>query len=100
LTPRLPAGYPDQEEVLHPLEPLRIRVENQNLAGGEILFLVEDAPEGGFNARSADETIFTEASDMEALREAVRDAVRCHFLEGARPSLIRLHYVRSEVFAA
>ncbi|MGH6919542.1 MAG: 2-oxoisovalerate dehydrogenase [Geminicoccaceae bacterium] len=66
----------------------------------EIIFLVEQAPEGGFVARALDHSIFTEADDLEALRLAVRDAVRCHFDEDARPKVIRLHFVREEVFAA
>jgi hypothetical protein len=66
----------------------------------EIHFVVEDAPEGGLTARSADETIFTEAEGMEELRSAVRDGVRAHFEETDRPRLIRLHYVRDEVFVA
>jgi hypothetical protein len=66
----------------------------------EIIFLVEQAPEGGFVARALDHSIFTEADDLEALRNAVRDAVRCHFDEGERPKVIRLHVVREEVFAA
>jgi hypothetical protein len=66
----------------------------------EIIFLVEQAPEGGFVARALDHSIFTEADDPEALRTAVRDAVRCHFDEDARPKLIRLHFVREEVIAA
>ena len=66
----------------------------------EVIFLVEEAPEGGYVARSADESIFTEADDLEALREAVRDAVRCHFEEPERPRLIRLHFVRDEVLTA
>jgi hypothetical protein len=66
----------------------------------EIIFLVEQAPEGGFVARALDHSIFTEADDLEALRTAVRDAVRCHFDEDARPKVIRLHFVREEVFAA
>ena len=64
----------------------------------EIIFLVEDAPEGGLTAQAVGEAIFTEADSLEALREAVRDAVRCHF--DAPPALIRLHYVREEVIAA
>ena len=47
----------------------------------EIIFLVEEAPEGGFAARALDEAIFTEADDIAALEENVRDAVRCHFDE-------------------
>lgn len=66
----------------------------------EIIFLVEEAPEGGYTARALGESIFTEADSPEELREQVRDAVRCHFAEEQRPALIRLHFVREEVFAA
>lgn len=66
----------------------------------EIIFLVEDASEGGYIARALGEAIFTEADTLDDLREMVRDAVRCHFSEEARPTLIRLHFVREEVFAA
>ena len=66
----------------------------------EVVFLVEEAPEGGFTARALGESIHTQADTLEALREAVRDAVRCHFEEGERPAVIRLHYVRDEVLAA
>ena len=66
----------------------------------ELIFLVEDAPEGGYTARSLGQSIFTEADDLESLREMVRDAVRCHFDEGQGPRVIRLHFVREEVIAA
>ena len=66
----------------------------------ELIFLVEDAPEGGYLARALGEPIFTEAEDLDSLREQVRDAVRCHFDEGKGPRLIRLHFVREEVFSA
>jgi dephospho-CoA kinase len=66
----------------------------------ELIFLVAEAPEGGFTARALGESIFTEADDLDALREMVRDAVRCHFDEGRGPRVIRLHFVREEVFAA
>ena len=66
----------------------------------ELIFLVEDAPEGGYTARALGVSIFTEADDLNSLREAVRDAVRCHFDEGEGPKVIRLHFVREEVFAA
>lgn len=56
----------------------------------ELIFIVEEAPEGGYTARAIGESIFTEADDMESLHEMVRDAVRCHFDEGDRPSMIRL----------
>jgi hypothetical protein len=66
----------------------------------ELIFLVEEAPEGGYMARAVGESIFTEADDMGSLHEMVRDAVRCHFDEGKGPKLIRLHFVREEVIAA
>ena len=66
----------------------------------EIVFLVEDAAEGGFTARALGHSIFTEADSYDALREQVRDAVQCHFDETDRPKMIRLHYVKDEVLAA
>jgi phosphosulfolactate phosphohydrolase-like enzyme len=67
----------------------------------EIVFLVEDAAEGGYIAKALGESIFTEADDITELREAIRDAVRCHFPdEQIRPQLIRLHFVRDEVIAS
>jgi hypothetical protein len=67
---------------------------------GEIIFAIEDAPEGGYVAHALGHSIFTEADTLDALRESVRDAVRCHFDEGDRPKVIRLHFVREEVIAA
>ena len=65
----------------------------------EIIFLIEEDPEGGYTARSLGESIFTQADDLEALRRNVRDAVQCHYPEPTeRPRLIRLHEVREEVF--
>jgi hypothetical protein len=60
----------------------------------EIVFLVEDAPEGGYTARALGESIFTEADDLQSLREMVKDAVNCHYddMEN-RPKIIRLHIV-------
>jgi hypothetical protein len=63
----------------------------------EIIFVVEDAPEGGFVARAVGESIFTEADDRETLQARVREAVLAHFDEGQGPKLIRLHFVRDEV---
>ena len=57
----------------------------------ELIFLVQEAPEGGYTARSLGESIFTEADDLDGLREMVRDAVRCHFDEGQSPRKISVH---------
>jgi len=66
----------------------------------EVLFLVEDAAEGGYVARALGHSIYTEADTWEELKEAIRDAVRCHFEPEDLPTLIRLHAVREEVVAA
>jgi hypothetical protein len=66
----------------------------------EIVFVVEEASEGGFTARAMGESIFTEADGLAHLHERAREAVRCHFDEDRAPKLIRLHYVRDEVIAA
>lgn len=66
----------------------------------EIIFLVQEAAEGGYEARALSASIFTEADTLAELREMVRDAVACHFEDDERPSLIRLHFVRDEVLAA
>jgi len=65
----------------------------------EIIFLIEEAVEGGFTARALGESIFTEAETLETLRQQVRDAVNCHFDDGKAPKVIRLHFVRDEVLA-
>ena len=67
----------------------------------EIVFLVEQDPEGGYTAVALAESIFTEAEDLETLKVMVKDAVHCHFdKEENRPKIIRLHIVRDEIFAA
>ena len=67
----------------------------------EIIFLVEESLEGGYTAKALGVSIFTEAETVEELRELVKDAVHCHYDdEQARPKMIRLHFVKDEVFAA
>jgi hypothetical protein len=48
----------------------------------EIIFLIVDAPEGGYCARALGTSIFTEAETLDDLRRNIREAVDCHF-EGA-----------------
>lgn len=66
----------------------------------EIVFVVEEAPEGGYVARTVGASIFTEADTLAELHDRAREAVRCHFDDGKAPKLIRLHFVRDEVIAA
>jgi hypothetical protein len=63
----------------------------------EIIFLVEEDPDGGLTACPVGDSIYTQADDITLLRAAVRDAVLCHFTENERPKIIRLHRVHDEV---
>ena len=66
----------------------------------EIVFQVEEDPDGGFTARAVGASIFTEADTPEELRQNIRDAVKCHYENAAdRPKLVRIHFVRDEVMA-
>ncbi|MEK7847704.1 MAG: 2-oxoisovalerate dehydrogenase [Chloroflexota bacterium] len=65
----------------------------------EILFLVEESPEGGYEAQAPGYSIYTQADTLEGMRQAAADAVRCHFDEAEMPRLIRLHLVKEEVVA-
>ncbi len=65
----------------------------------EVIFLVEESAESGYEARALGHSIFTEGETLEELKANVQDAVRCHFDEPERPRLVRLHFVRDEVLA-
>ena len=66
----------------------------------EIIFTVQESPEGGYEARALDYSIFTQADSIDELKTMIRDAVSCHFENGEKPSVIRLHMVKDEVISA
>ncbi len=67
----------------------------------EIIFVVEEADEGGYLARALGQSIITEGDDLEQLRNNIRDAVCCHFeTPEEAPKMIRMHFIKEEVFAA
>ena len=63
----------------------------------ELIFLVEEAPEGGYLAQALGYSIYTEADTWQELKEAIQDAVQCHFDQADRPAMVRLHVVKEEV---
>lgn len=65
----------------------------------EVIFLVEDSAEGGYEARALGNSIFTEGENLEDLKQNIREAVRCHFEEDSAPSIIRLHYIKEEMIS-
>ncbi len=65
----------------------------------EIIFSVQDSPEGGYEARALGHSIFTQAETFDELKRNVREAVLCHFDDGTAPRVIRLHIVKDEVIS-
>jgi hypothetical protein len=63
----------------------------------EIIFVVEESPEGGYEAKALGYPIFTEADSYEELKKMVQEAVSCHFEKKQRPKVIRLHMVKDEL---
>lgn len=45
----------------------------------EIIFLIEEALEGGYTAKAIGEGIFTEGDTLEEIKKNIKEAVECHF---------------------
>lgn len=56
----------------------------------EILFFVVESSEGGYEARADGYSIYTEGETLQEEKEAIEDAVRCHFEEADMPQFIKL----------
>jgi predicted RNase H-like HicB family nuclease len=67
----------------------------------ELIFQVkEDTVDGGYSASALGSGIHTEGDTLEELRANVKEAVDCYFDETmVAPKIIRLHFVRDEIFA-
>ena len=65
----------------------------------EIMFFVEESEEGGYEAKALGYSIYTQAGDLESLKTAIKDALKCHFEEEEIPQMAILHIVKDEVLA-
>lgn len=45
----------------------------------EIVFAIQESPEGGYEAKALGYSIYTQAETLDELKRLLRDAVRCHF---------------------
>jgi len=70
------------------------------MAETEIIFSVQESPEGGYEARALGYPIFTQADTLDELKTMMQDAGRCHFVPQDAPRLIRVHLVKDEVIPA
>jgi hypothetical protein len=77
-----------------------IILPEEPMAQAEIIFSVQESPEGGYEARALGFPIFTQADSLDELKIMVRDAVSCHFENDKKPEIIRLHIVKDEVIPA
>jgi hypothetical protein len=74
--------------------------KDKTVTASEIIFSVQESPEGGYQARALGFSIFTEADSLDELKTMIRDAVSCHFDPAEKPRIIRLHMVKDEVIPA
>ncbi len=65
----------------------------------ELLFIVTESPDEGFTAHCSSTSIHTEAETMEDLKNAIIEAVHCHFDDNEKRN-IRLQIIKEEVIAA
>ena len=66
----------------------------------EIIFIVEEDPEGGYNARALGQSVFAQGDTFQELKANIRGALECHFDQKEDiPGIVRLHIVREEMFA-
>ena len=63
----------------------------------ELIFLVEEDPEGGFSAKAIGESIFTQGETIEEIKTNIKGAIACHYERKEDiPACIRLHIVHEE----
>jgi hypothetical protein len=66
----------------------------------ELIFQIEDDPDGGYNARALGYAIFTQGDNWDELVSNIREATEVYFDSPEKmPKVLRLHYVRDEVLA-
>jgi hypothetical protein len=66
----------------------------------EVIFIVEESIESGYEAHALGHSIYTEADSIEELKAMIKDSVQCHFDPNEMPKIIRLHYIKEEIIAA
>ena len=55
----------------------------------EIIFMVDESPEGGYSARAVNHSIFTDAESVQELKDNINDAVQYHFEIDNLPEIIK-----------
>ena len=58
----------------------------------EIIFLIEEAVEGGYSARALDHSIFTDGESIEDIKANIKDSIFSHFEENDLPKVVQIQY--------
>jgi predicted RNase H-like HicB family nuclease len=65
----------------------------------EIIFLIEESLDGGFEAKAVGFPIFTEGESEDEVKRNILEAVHCHFDENEMPAFINIRFLREEQIA-
>jgi hypothetical protein len=65
------------------------------MSESDIIFSVQESPEGGYQARALGYSIFTQTETLDELKSMLRDSVACHFTDAERPKTIRINSLQS-----
>jgi len=63
----------------------------------ELIFIVEESLDGGYEAKAVGESIFTEAETIDELKKNITEAVHCHFDQDNLPSIVSLRFQKEEI---
>ncbi len=69
------------------------------IAMQEIIFVINESPEGGFEAEALGHSIFTEGETWAELKEIIIEAVACHFDDNVQ-RIVRMYFVKDELLTA
>ncbi len=78
---------------------LKVRRSTRFKVVNEIVFEITQEGDGGFCAECLTESIFTQGNTWDELRANVKEAVEAFYFDRPKPTGVRLHLVRDEVFA-
>ena len=65
----------------------------------EVIFVINESIDGGYEAEALGLSIFTEGENWTELKENIIEAVSCHFDDNVK-RIIRMHFVKDEVLSA
>jgi len=65
----------------------------------EIIFVINESLDGGFEAEALGVYIFTQGETWDELKTNILDSVLCHFDDNEK-RIIRMHFIKDEVLTA